>query len=249
MRVFIRIIAVRPEEVEVSKGNRALDALPDPAVRGVLRRLHAEADREEPRLILQMARFLPALLRRGELPWERLGNRLDDKYIAIDRSQGIFCYLLARALGARQIVEFGTSYGLSTIYLAQAVRDNGGGRVIGTEWVPAKAQRARENLSEAGLLEFVDLRVGDALETLRDLDAPVDFMLNDGFPPSQLPVLRLVAPRLRVGAVVVTDNVGAFWANATAYLDWVRDPANGFASAMLEMKQGTELSVRVAVTA
>jgi predicted O-methyltransferase YrrM len=226
--------------------DRILETLPDPTVRRVLARLHATADRERPRLFAEMARYLPSLLRRGELPWEKATPRFDDKYIALDRDQGVFCYLLARALGAREIVEFGTSFGLSTIYLALAVRENGGGRVIGTERVASKARQARANLAEAGLLEFVDVREGDALETLRDLDRPVDFMLNDGFPPYQLPVLQLVAPALRPGAMVVTDNVGAFWANGGPYVDWVRDPANGFQSAMLDMQEGTELSVRVA---
>jgi predicted O-methyltransferase YrrM len=230
----------------MNRRDTVLEALPDPRVRDVLRRLHARADRETPRLIWQFLGFLPHLLLRRALPWERLEPRLDDKFIALDRAQGVFCYLLARALGARHVVEFGTSYGISTIYLAAAVRDNGGGRVIGTEKVPAKAARAREHLREAGLASFVEIREGDAQETLRDLDGPVDLMLNDGFPRFQLPVLQLVAPRLRPGAVVVADNVGAFWADHGAYLAWVRDPANGFASTLLPLNEGTELSVRVA---
>lgn len=78
------------------------------------------------------------------------------------------------------------------------------------------------------------------------LEAPVDMLLCDGFPPGMLPVLKLVAPRLRPGAVVVADNVGAFWADHSDYLGWVRDPSNGFQSAMLAMNEGTELSVRLA---
>lgn len=229
-----------------SRKDRVLEALPDVRVRDVLARLHARADRETPRLFAEMARFLPSLLRRGELPWEKAAPHFDDKFLAVDREQGVFCYLLARATGAATIVEFGTSFGVSTIYLALAVRENGGGRVIGTERVAEKASRAREHLAEAGLLDFVDLREGDALETLREIDGPVDFLLNDGFPPYQLPVLQLVAPRMRQGALVVTDNVGAFWANGGAYTDWVRDPANGFQSTMLAMNEGTEISVRVA---
>lgn len=95
---------------------------------------------------------------------------------------------------------------MSTIYLALAVRDNRGGRVIGTEIVEPKAERARRNLDDAGLGDFVEIREGDALQTLRDVGGEIDFLLNDGFPPYALPVLKLLAPRLRAGAVVVADN-------------------------------------------
>jgi predicted O-methyltransferase YrrM len=157
----------------------------------------------------------------------------------------VFCYLLLRALGARQIIEFGTSYGISTIYLALAVRDNGGGRVVGTEMVASKAARAREHLREAGLSEFVEVRDGNALETLRDLEGPVDFLLNDGFPQYALEVLKLCAPKLRAGAVVFADNVGMFKGDHADYLAYVRDPRNGFCSGSLELKEVCELSVRV----
>jgi predicted O-methyltransferase YrrM len=125
------------------------------------------------------------------------------------------------------------------------VRENGGGHVIGTELVPAKAARARAHLREAGLLDFVEIREGDARETLRDIDKPVDMLLCDGFPPGMLPVLKLVAPRIRVGGVVIADNVGAFWADHSDFLSWLRNPANGFQSAMLEMNEGTELAVKL----
>lgn len=226
-----------------------LSALPDPTVRGLLATLHAEADGQRFALVRQFATQLPRLLLGRGLPWNEVGSRLDDKFICLDRTQGVFCYLMARASGARRIVEFGTSFGVSTIYLAQAVKENGGGRVIGTELVPAKAARARAHLERAGLTEFVEIREGDARETLRDLDGPVDLLLNDGFPPAALPVLQLVAPRLRTGALVVADNVGAFPADHVAYLAWVRDPKNGFRSALLAMNEGTELSVRVGESA
>lgn len=228
----------------------SLQAIGDPKVRAVLERLHAEADRQNPRLLLGFASQLPRLLLRRSLPWERLEHKLDDKFICIDRDQGVFCYLLARAVGARRIVEFGTSFGVSTLYLALAVRENGGGVVYGTEFLPGKAARAREHLEEAGVGGCVEILEGDARETLRSVEAPVDFMLNDGFPRFQLEVLQVVAPKLREGALVVTDNVGAAWADDTDYLSWVRDPANGFASAMApraaaRMKKGTELSLRL----
>jgi len=165
--------------------------------------------------------------------------------MAIDPAQGVFCYLLARSVMASRIIEFGTSFGVSTIYLATAVRDNGGGMVIGTEMVASKAEQARANIGAAGLAEFVDIRTGDALDTLKNETGSVDFFLNDGFPPAALPVLKIVAPLLRAGGIVVTDNVGLFKADYGGYLDWIRNPKNGFRSALLGLNEGTEFSVRM----
>ncbi len=240
MRAIARIIHA------LAARDATLEALCDPTVQRVLARLHASADRQNPRLVLAFLAALPRFLLGRRLPWDRLEPRMADKFIAIPPDQGVLCYLLARALGARRIVEFGTSFGISTIYLAAAVRDNGGGRVIGTELLPTKAAAAREHLREAGLERFVEIREGDALETLRDLEGPIDFMLNDGFPRFALPVLRVVEPRLRTGAVVVSDNVGAFPADHAEYVAYVRDPRHGFRSALLGAKPGTEISVRVA---
>lgn len=155
-------------------------------------------------------------------------------------------YLLARAVRARTVVEFGTSFGISTIYLALAVRDNGGGRVIGTEYVPAKAASARHNLRRAGLEAWVDVREGDALETLKTIDEPVDLLLNDGFPRFALPVLKLIAPHMRLGAIALCGNAEVFPADHTDYLEWVRNPANGFCSGSLPMAGAGEFSVKIA---
>ena len=220
--------------------------LPDGRVRAVLRRLHREADRQVPAVLLHFLPQLPRLLlgRTVDAP----GTELDfaDKYIAIGRDQGAFCYLTARALHASRIVEFGTSFGVSTLWLAAAVRDNGGGLVIGTELVPEKARRAEANLGEAGLASFADIRVGDATETLRSDLGKVDFMLNDGFPLRALDVLKIVAPALRPGAAIVTDNVGLFKADYRDYVTYVRDPEHGFSSMTLPFRSGTEYSVREA---
>ncbi|MCY0994437.1 class I SAM-dependent methyltransferase [Nannocystis sp. ILAH1] len=227
----------------------AFDLLDERTAR-VLRRLHAEADRQMPRLLVKYLPVLPRLLlgKRVDFKDEHLGFYAD-KYIPLDREQAAFCYLTLRALGARQVVEFGTSFGVSTIWLAAALRDNGGGKVIGTEMVAAKARRAREHVEEAGLAEYVEIREGDARETLRSIEGEVDFFLNDGFPMLALDILKLVAPRLRQGAVVLTDNVGHFRGNYREYVAYLRDPRNGFRSMTVPFRAGTEYSVRTAAAA
>jgi predicted O-methyltransferase YrrM len=221
--------------------------LEDNKVATVLRRLHAEAARQTPGLLLHYLPKLPAMLlgRRMEFSDDDLTGFYADKFIALEPEQAAFAYLTARSLRATCVVEFGSSFGISTIWLAAAVRANGGGRVIGTELVETKAARARQHLREAGLDDLVEIRVGDAMETLRVLDHDVDLLLNDGFPMRALDIVKLLAHRMRPGAVVLTDNVGTFRANYREYVAFMRDRGNGFASTLLPFKSGTEYSVRL----
>jgi predicted O-methyltransferase YrrM len=142
------------------------------------------------------------------------------------------------------VAEFATPVGLSTIYFAAAMRDNGGGQVIGSEIVPQKIAAARGNLRDAGLADLVDIREGDARDTLRDLGGPIDFVLIDGWPVEgqtslARQVIAIVAPQIRVGGPVMNDN------DEPDYLDFIRDPKNGFRSMTLPIKGGVELSVRI----
>src|ERR1700689_3614781 len=129
-----------------------------------------------------------------------------DKAVALDRDKAEFCYMICRAIGARRIVEAGTSFGVSTLYLAAAVRDNGGGVVYGAEYEPAKVERARANYAAAGLAGFIELREGDILEATRTFEGPIDFVLFDIWGDVVRPMLDILMPRLRSGAVLCTDN-------------------------------------------
>lgn len=212
----------------------------------VLQRLHAESNRQNASLVGTFLGQVPRWLLRRPLAWDRVEPRLASMYLSLDPHNGILCYLLARALRARRIIEFGTSMGVSTIYLALAVKHNGGGVVIGTEFIPDKAARARAHLREAGVDDIVEIREGDARVTLAEEREPVDFLLNDGFAGAALPVLQTVAPLMRTGAIALCGNAGLFPADHVDYVAWVRDPANGFASMQLPMAGAGEMSVRVA---
>lgn len=155
---------------------------------------------------------------------------------------GRFLYAIARARRATRIVEFGTSMGISTIYLAAALRDNGGGLLISSEIEPTKVARARAHLEAAGLADLVEIREGDALDTLQDVGGTVDVLSIDGAFSLYLPVLKLIEPRLAPGAVILGEN-----AFAQDYLDYVRAPANGYFSRSLDIDEGrgNEFTVRV----
>lgn len=158
--------------------------------------------------------------------------------------QGDLIYLLCRAVQAKRVVDFATSVGMSALYFAAAMRDNGGGTVIGSELVPEKVATATRNLADAGLSDYADIREGDARQTLSDLGGPVDFILIDGWPNGREPslareVIEIVAPQIRQGGYVMNDNA------EPDFLEFIRDPANGFISISLPLKSGTELCVKV----
>ncbi|WP_298364023.1 class I SAM-dependent methyltransferase [uncultured Bradyrhizobium sp.] len=182
---------------------------------------------------------------RGNPTMSRDPNDYAEQGFSIHPEQGELIYLLCRGLRAKRVAEFATSVGMSTLYFAAAMRDNGGGTVIGSEIVPAKVQAAKRNLAEAGLADYAEIREGDARQTLRDLGGPVDFILIDGWPGDKGPtlarqVIEIVAPQLRVGGYVMNDNAEA------DFLEFVRDPENGFVSITLPLKGGTELCLKVA---
>lgn len=161
---------------------------------------------------------------------------------SLSPKQGEFLYLWARSLGAKRVVDFATSIGVSAIYLAAAVRDNGGGIVIGSELLPEKAEAARSNLAEAGLAEYVEVREGDARETLVDVGGDVELAVIDGWPGDERPtlsraVLEILLPQLRPGAMLLNDNA------EEDYLEYVRDPKSGFRSMTLRLPFATEISV------
>lgn len=209
----------------------------DDKITAVLDRLLAEADRVDEG---HFAVARPAL---ETMPDPRLlADLLGEAYMPVPREVGELLHTLIRLTGARTIVEFGTSFGVSTLYLAAAVRDAGAGRVIGTELHPAKVAAARAHLAEAGLDGYAEIREGDALDTLADLAGPIDFLLLDGWEQLYLPVLDLLRPKLRPGALIIADDTEINGSRLSDYLAHVRDPRNGYHSMPLAIGDGLELS-------
>ncbi len=166
-------------------------------------------------------------------------------YIPVSPEGGRLLYTLVRSSRPAVVVEFGTSFGISTIHLAAAVRDNGTGRVVSTELNAAKVARARANLAEAGLADLVTILEGDARGTLASLPGPVGFVLLDGWKDLYLPVLRVLEPRLASGALVVADDTVSMAAQMTDYLSYVRDPAHGYLSVSFPESDGLEITCRL----
>ena len=166
-------------------------------------------------------------------------RHLKDFPLPVSRETGVLLYMLARSSGARTIVEFGTSFGISTLHLAAALRDNGGGRLITSEFEPSKVARARDNLTAGGVIDLVEIREGDALETLSvDLPETIDLLLLDGAKALYPEILSLVESRLRPGAFIVADNADY----CPDYLARVRSATSGYLST--PFAEDVELSMR-----
>ncbi|MGH6908557.1 MAG: O-methyltransferase [Phenylobacterium sp.] len=222
-----------------------MSALADPALQARVDALHAQSIAQE----AETGRYFSERAKKGELSWDGLDEAshrfMADKLVALDPIKAEFCHLLCRALGARRVVEVGTSYGVSTLYLADAVRANGGGVVIGTEHEAAKAAAARETFAQAGMADLIDLREGDLRETLKVIEGPVDFVLMDIWTEMALPALELIAPHLRQGAVVVADNTTQVRHAYRHFFEFVDDPKNGLKTMTLPFDGGLEFVVRV----
>jgi predicted O-methyltransferase YrrM len=206
-------------------------------VRTVLDRLFAAAAQDEH----APQRWKPGVTWESATARER-ADASEFTYMPISRQGGDLLYILARAKRPNMIIEFGTSYGISTLYLAAAVADNGTGRVVSTELNEAKVVAARANLAEATLAEHVTILLGDAMTTLNDVPAPIDFVLLDGWKDLCLPVLHSLEPRLAMGALIVADDINL--PSLGDYLEYVRHPANGYVSVAFPVEDGMEISCR-----
>jgi predicted O-methyltransferase YrrM len=232
-------------------GDGNVDSLSSGPVADVLKRLHQDAEaadrplaqsyaREAPSREEMIAQFIDAETR----DLEGVYHGLADNFLSVSPEFGRFLYMCARNCKAGRIVEFGSSMGISAIYMATALRDMGGGRLIGTEFEPSKAERAQANVAAAGLADLVEFRVGDARKTLEaGVGGDIDMVMLDGAFTLYLPILKLLEPHLKPGALIIGENA---FEEAPGYIDYVRDPQNGYLSLPLPFDpgRGNEFTVK-----
>ncbi|MDW3651449.1 MAG: class I SAM-dependent methyltransferase [Bacteroidia bacterium] len=208
-----------------------MSIISDQRVYTTLNRLHDEASSEGFTIFKGLSKGVFRPLRPEDMK---------DAYLAISRDQGEYLYKLLLEKEFKNIVEFGTSFGISTLYLAIAARENGA-KVITTELLPGKCRLAQQNFEEAGLAEWIDLREGDALETLKETPEQIDFLLMDGWNDLYLPLMELLEPRLKKGALIYADN--ASFPSAKPYLSYLRSKPEKYRSVRLQdAKGGSELT-------
>ena len=221
----------------------SLSTLTDPRVAAALERMFAAAEQDD-------AAFARATATRpagfDAMTDRERADAAAEIYMPISAEGGRLLYSLIRAARPALVVEFGMSFGISTLHLAAAVRDNGVGRVVTTEMSAHKIATARKTFAETGLDDLITVLEGDALETLPAelaADEGVGFVLLDGWKTLYLPVLHLLEPRLVPGTLVVGDD--AAMDLVQPYLAYVRDPANGYQSTLFPVEDGMEISCRV----
>ncbi|MEZ5660734.1 MAG: class I SAM-dependent methyltransferase [Burkholderiaceae bacterium] len=208
----------------------------DPDLQRCLDQLHAEAAKDADRWRARTGTDDPSANIKGGGELVRLG----DFFLAASPSQGRLLYVLARASRARRLVEFGASYGVSSLYLAAAARDNGG-RLFATEVHPQKCNALRQTFARAGVADHVTLLEGDARETLLDIAAPVEMLHLDGWKSAYLPIFRLMRPRMPAGALILADNC-----LHEAAQDYLREVQAPDCDCLTEIRDGLAISVVLA---
>ncbi|MDA9397857.1 O-methyltransferase [Bradyrhizobium sp. CCBAU 45389] len=227
-----------------------MDSISSGLVADVLHRLHQEAEMADAPLMHAFAseansreEMISQAIAAENRDLNEVYQRYANNFLSVSPRFGRFLYMCARASKAKRIVEFGSSMGISTIYMAAALRDMGGGHLIGTDLEPGKIERARANVAAAGLSDLVEFRLGDARETLSSGVSDIDMVMLDGAFTLYLSILKLLEPQLKPGAIIVGENA---FEEASGYLDYVRDPRNGYLSLSLQFDpgRGNELTIR-----
>jgi predicted O-methyltransferase YrrM len=201
--------------------------LVDPVIERVLAEFERRADEEH---------------RRTAVPGSPAAD-LDDLLLSVGREAGMLLYLLATGAQSKRILELGTSYGYSTVWLGAAARATGG-KVMTLELKDFKIEHARQALTRAGLSTRVEFHSGDCLETLKTLSGPFDFVLLDVWKDLYLPCFDLVHPKLAPGGVICADNMllpESVRAQAEAYRAHVRK-AGDMDSVLVDVGNGIEIS-------
>jgi predicted O-methyltransferase YrrM len=205
------------------------DPLSNSAFRAVIEEYEARAAREQE--LFEKLNSTEAMQRRDEM------------LLTVGRAAAVFLDMLIREGALKRILEVGSSYGYSTHWLADGARAVGG-RVISLELQAPKTEYARARLQRTGLADFVEFRIGDALESLASLPGPFDLVLIDLWKDLYVPVFERLHPKLAPGAIVVADNMlypPAVRADAEAYRARVRAAA-GMSSVLLTIGNGLEVS-------
>jgi len=219
------------------------DTLASPRVVGLLNRLHDAADAGDPELLARIQREADERFG-GQRYAAELSPLFDQAYLPVPPDVGRFLYVLTRAKRPKSIVEVGTSFGVSAIHFACALKDNGEGQLISAELSRAKSEVAANNLASLGLGNLVEIRCGDAFETLGSLSGKIDLLFLDGWKDGYLPLLKMLEGAIAPGGLVVADDIRLFPERLASYLAYVREPLNSYQSVELPIGDGVELSVR-----
>ncbi len=196
-----------------------------------LKKLHQEASSEKLRIFKGAIKSVFRELKPEDFK---------DAYISLTKEQGEYIYELLIKEKAKNIIEFGTSFGISTIYLGAAAKKNNG-KVITSELFSSKCKIALQNFKDANVDHVIDLRLGDAMTTLKNITDPIDFLLLDGWNDLYLPLIKMLEPKLRNGAYIYTDNIA--FSGSKPFVKYINSHPEKYVTQRLsEIKGGAELT-------
>ncbi|TYA92193.1 O-methyltransferase [Seonamhaeicola marinus] len=177
---------------------------------------------------LKMLKVAPKFIFSPMLPED-----FKDVYLSISRKQGEDLRKLILKKNIKDVVEFGTSFGISTLFLAQGVIETKG-HIITTELIETKAIKALQNFEKAGVSHIIDLRIGDALETLKNHQSSIDLLLLDGWKDLYLPLFKMLEPNFHKDTVIYVDN--ANMSDAQEFLKVLKNDTNYILQPMYDRK-------------
>ena len=183
-----------------------MNILESPKVAALLGQLHREADAQKSSVRTVVKEIREEQTSQEDFPsdWERLG----DFYIPVTPEQGRFLYRIVREKKPQSVVELGTSFGISTLYVAAALHDNQCGKIVSAELIARKAEKAMANIRAAGLSDYVDIRTGDAFETLSSPEQPIDILFPDAGPELNPRIIEMLRPHIRKDGLLLLKKRG-----------------------------------------
>ena len=168
---------------------------------------------------------------------------MENVMISIDPAQGRLLYNLILSLKPSVVFEYGLSHGISSIYMAQALKSNMQGKVFSAEISKTKIDTAKKNIEQMALCEYINILEGDVLQSIEKIEDKIEFVVMDGFPDINLQVINKLEGKLADNAIIITDDVSIFKKEMDDYLEYM---LNGsiFSSVYINISSGMVYSVK-----
>ncbi|MFP4356288.1 MAG: O-methyltransferase [Phycisphaerae bacterium] len=160
----------------------------------------------------------------------------------IPREEGLILHNIVLAGGCRMLVEVGTSYGFSGLFLGSAAQANGG-RLHTFDLDPRKHEHAAKNFESAGLGDSIELHLGDARQRLAELPDGIDFAFLDATKTQTPEYWQIIQPKLAGTCIITVDNISTHREELAGFASMLRD-SGGFTSCPVEIGNGFEFAVR-----
>lgn len=218
-----------------------LSSLDTSPLKDVLADLYDRARRQEK---MDARRFSGIPWPAAQKPQQFVGS-VEDAHVPISTASARQLYSVVRTIRPPTVVEISSRDRILTLHLAAAVRDNGAGHMFATELSDKAVGAIRQLFVAAGIGDIVTVLDADALDKLRQTSGEVGAKSFEGWKDLYLPVLQLIESRLPSGSLIVAGSADR--PGAATYLEYVRNPINGYLSASVSDhdRHSTEFSCRV----